>query len=241
MAGSGGHDGAGEAEAAQPIDDGRPGRHRGRPVPAASCNRTIGPGRAAASSRWASWSAVTFGGQSAGSTLHSTVRSPSSWAAAVTAGGFRPRPVAGTHRVDPRGCRLRRAWVIWSRMWAAGSWSKGWGGGRGGCRMPSRRPARPGPGRGSAGLGGRPPRRWPGPCAGEDGQELGGAVGPGAVVEGQCHRQRPCGALGEHAVGDRQQIPGRWELKAFQGLRHVRPAGSGLERPSTITVTDDHS
>ena len=41
-------------------------------------------------------------------------------------------------------------------------------------------------------------------------------------------------------MGDRQQIPGRWELKAFQGLRHVRPAGSGLERPSTITVTDDH-
>jgi hypothetical protein len=47
--------------AAQPIDDGRQGRHGGRPFPPPSCNSTTAPGRAAASTRCTSWSAVPPG------------------------------------------------------------------------------------------------------------------------------------------------------------------------------------
>jgi hypothetical protein len=71
------HDGKGEARRRSPsIIAGRAFIVADRSPPP-SCS-TIAPGRAAASTRWVSWLAVTPGCQSAGSTLHSTVRSPSS-------------------------------------------------------------------------------------------------------------------------------------------------------------------
>jgi hypothetical protein len=39
-------------------------------------------------------------------------------------------------------------------------------------------------------------------------------------------------------VVNRQQIPGRWVPKASRACSTVRPAGSDLERPSTVTVTE---
>jgi hypothetical protein len=69
-----GHHGQGEAQAAQPIDDGRQGGHGGRAVPAAVVQQHDRAGWAAASTRHTSWSAVTPGCQSIGSTLHSLLR-----------------------------------------------------------------------------------------------------------------------------------------------------------------------
>jgi hypothetical protein len=66
---------------------------------------------------------------------------------------------------------------------------------------------------------------------GEDGQDLGGGVRPGAVVEGERHRQRPACA-GRGAEGDRHDAAGQ-----FPSLQDG-PSRTGWKRPDRVAGLD---
>jgi hypothetical protein len=53
---------------------------------------------------------------------------------------------------------------------------------------------------------------------GEDGQDLLGAMRPGAIVEGERHRQRPCGA-GRGVEGNRHRAASSWVTRTTGSIR----------------------